>query len=89
MCLLKNTTKDFQAPEKASDPTENSSHMKQLSFPPFLKTILASLDPDRVPNPDPMTQLNPDPIRIRIRSTDKYSTVHCVSPGFKPRTKKS
>ncbi len=48
-----------QAPGEASSPTENSSDMKFFHFVLFLEKILACLDPD------PLTHLNPDPVRIR------------------------
>ena len=40
----------------------SKSNMKFLHFFLFVETILACVDPDRIgnPNPDPLTQLNPD-----------------------------
>ncbi len=32
----------------------------------------------RIPNPDPLTRLNPDPIRIRIRNPDFFGTNHTL-----------
>jgi hypothetical protein len=43
--------------------------MKFLNFFLFFRVIFALLDPD--PDPDSLTWLNRDPIRIRIRNTDK------------------
>ncbi len=41
-----NPEKDFQAPEEASSPTENSLNMKLLIFCLFWGDSLACLDPD-------------------------------------------
>ncbi len=53
----------------------------------FIITILACLDRIRIPNPDldPWTQLNPDPILIRIWNTgskQKNFTLKCVKFGL-------
>ncbi len=57
ICLLK----PFQAPGETSSHTEISSNKKPLRFFIFWETIVACLD---LPS---LTQLNPDPIQIRIR----------------------
>jgi hypothetical protein len=44
--IFLNPEKDFQAPEKASSPTGNSSNMKLLNFCLFWGDSLACLDPD-------------------------------------------
>jgi hypothetical protein len=43
--------------------------MKFLNFF-LLLWVIALLDPDADPDLDPLTRLNPDPIRIRIRNSD-------------------
>ncbi len=40
--------------------------MKFLKFFLLLWVIFALLDPDPNTDPDPLTRLNPDPVRIRI-----------------------
>ncbi len=47
-------------------------NMKFLNFFLFLWVIFALLDPD------PLTWLNPNTIRIRIQNTWSYSSNHCV-----------
>ncbi len=54
--------------------TKNREHtalqnMKFLDFLYFLRPFLSSWMRIRIPNPDPLARLNPDPMRIRIRTT--------------------
>jgi hypothetical protein len=63
MYVFLNPYKGHLGSRRSLEKTENSSNIKFLHFFLFLVTILACLDPD------PLTHLNTDPIRIRIRNT--------------------
>ena len=78
------STKDVQATGEAFRPqkrTSSTSKHEICSLFLFLWVIFALL----VPDPDPLTLLNPDPVRIRfgIRSTDHASThMLCVDKNI-------
>ncbi len=77
-----NRTTDIHDSGDASSLTKSSSNIKFINFSLYLRTILTGLYPD----PDPLTQLNPDPIQIRIEVAIGNRLGIAIKCGIRIRT---
>jgi hypothetical protein len=74
--------KYVQVTEEAFSSQNTSKHELLQIFFYFCGSFLPSWIRIRIPDPDPLTRLHPDPIRIRIRNPEK--TLFIKYSGMSP-----